>query len=63
MVVEVGVGQVDAVASLFTQGQLLDVAVTPDLAGIPRAIHIHSAGRACGGKIRKKALGISTRTD
>ena len=63
MVVEVGAGQADAVALLFTQRQLLDVAVTPDLAGIPRAIHIRSAGRACGGKTRKKALGISTRTD
>ena len=63
MVVEVGAGQADAVASLFTKQQPLDVTVTPDLAGIPRAVHIRSAGRACGGKTRKKALGISTRTD
>lgn len=63
MVVEIGVGQADSVALLFTQRQLLDVTVTPDLAGIPRAIHIRCASRACGGKTRKKALGISTRTD
>jgi release factor glutamine methyltransferase len=63
LVVEVGAGQADAVASLLCPQQPLDVDITPDLADIPRALHIRSAGHACGGKTRKKALGISTRTD
>jgi release factor glutamine methyltransferase len=46
MVVEVGIGQADAVASLFNRRQPLDVSVAPDLAGIPRALHIRPAQRA-----------------
>jgi len=46
MVVEVGIGQADAVASLFTRRQPLDVSTAPDLAGIPRALHIRPAQRA-----------------
>jgi release factor glutamine methyltransferase len=44
MVVEVGAGQAEAVASLF--GQPLDVTAAHDLAGTPRALHIRPAPRA-----------------
>jgi hypothetical protein len=63
MVVEIGADQAAVVASLFLQQQPLDVSVTADLAGIPRVLHILPTSDACGGKTRKKALGISTRTD
>jgi len=63
MVVEVGAGQAAVAASLFTQRQPLDVTAAADLAGIPRVLHVRRAQHACGGKIRKKALGIWTRTD
>lgn len=43
MVVEVGAGQAAAVTSIFTKRQPLGVAVTADLAGIPRALHIRPA--------------------
>ncbi len=43
MVVEVGAGQAAAVASVFTERQPLAVAVTADLAGIPRALHVRPA--------------------
>ena len=43
MVVEVGAGQTDAVASLFNGKQPLDVTSAHDLAGIPRAVHIRPA--------------------
>ncbi|MBV8752371.1 MAG: peptide chain release factor N(5)-glutamine methyltransferase [Hyphomicrobiales bacterium] len=43
MVIEVGAGQGDAVASLFTHTQLLDVTSFPDLTGRSRALHIRSA--------------------
>jgi release factor glutamine methyltransferase len=46
MVVEVGVGQADMVASLFTSKQPLDVTATRDLARIPRVLHIRPAPRA-----------------
>jgi len=46
MVVEVGAGQADMVASLFTSKQPLDVIAARDLAGIPRALHIRPAPRA-----------------
>jgi release factor glutamine methyltransferase len=46
MVIEVGVGQADSVASLFTRTQPLDVTTAADLTGIPRALHIRPAGRA-----------------
>jgi release factor glutamine methyltransferase len=46
MVVEVGAGQADAAALLFTEGQPLDVTAAPDLEGTPRALHIRPAGGA-----------------
>jgi release factor glutamine methyltransferase len=46
MVIEVGAGQADAVASLFTQAQPLDVTAAADLAGMPRALHIRPAPHA-----------------
>ena len=46
MVVEVGAGQADAVASLFTSKQPLDVTAVRDLARIPRVLHIRPAPRA-----------------
>ena len=46
LVLEVGAGQADAAAALFTRGQPLDVRTVPDLAGTPRALHIRPAGRA-----------------
>jgi release factor glutamine methyltransferase len=46
MVIEVGAGQAEAVASLFTCRQPLDVTAAPDLAVTPRALHIRPAPRA-----------------
>jgi len=46
MVVEVGAGQADAVASFFTSKQPLRVIAGRDLAGMPRALHIRPASRA-----------------
>jgi release factor glutamine methyltransferase len=46
LVVEVGAGQADAAAALFTRGQPLDASAAADLAGTPRALHIRPAGRA-----------------
>jgi release factor glutamine methyltransferase len=43
MVVEVGAGQADAVASLFASQQPLDVTAARDLAGMSRALHIRPA--------------------
>jgi len=43
MVVEVGAGQADAVASLFAGQQPLDVTAARDLAGMSRALHIRPA--------------------
>jgi release factor glutamine methyltransferase len=43
MVVEVGAGQADAVASLFASQQPLDVTAGRDLAGMWRALHIRPA--------------------
>jgi release factor glutamine methyltransferase len=45
MVIEVGAGQADVVASLLNE-QPLDVTAARDLAGIPRALHIRPASRA-----------------
>jgi release factor glutamine methyltransferase len=44
LVVEVGAGRAAAVAALFSQP--LDVTSVPDLAGMPRALHIRPAERA-----------------
>lgn len=46
MVVEVGAGQADVVASLFTNKQPLDVSAACDLAQMPRVLHIRPAPRA-----------------
>jgi hypothetical protein len=46
MVIEVGAGQADAVASLLNKQQPLEVTAARDLAGIPRALHIRPAPRA-----------------
>ncbi|HML11800.1 MAG TPA: peptide chain release factor N(5)-glutamine methyltransferase [Xanthobacteraceae bacterium] len=47
MVVEVGAGQADAAALLFSKKQQpMDVTTLRDLAGIPRALHIRPAARA-----------------
>jgi release factor glutamine methyltransferase len=46
MVIEVGAGQAEAVASLFASEQPLDVTSARDLAGTPRALHIRPAPRA-----------------
>ena len=46
MVVEVGAGQADLVASLFISKQPLDVTAARDLARIPRVLHIRPAPRA-----------------
>lgn len=46
MVIEVGAGQADAAASLFTHAQPLDVTAAADLAGMPRALHIRPAPHA-----------------
>jgi len=46
LVVEVGAGQANAAAALFTREQPLDVSAAADLAGTPRALHIRPAGRA-----------------
>jgi release factor glutamine methyltransferase len=46
MVIEVGAGQADVVASLFTNKQPLDVTAARDLARIPRVLHIRPAPRA-----------------
>ncbi|HEV2954887.1 MAG TPA: peptide chain release factor N(5)-glutamine methyltransferase [Xanthobacteraceae bacterium] len=43
MVIEVGAGQADAVASLFAGQQPLDVTAARDLAGMSRALHIRPA--------------------
>jgi release factor glutamine methyltransferase len=43
MVIEVGAGQADAVASLFASQQPLDVTAARDLAGMSRALHIRPA--------------------
>jgi release factor glutamine methyltransferase len=46
LVIEIGAGQAAAVAALFRERQPVDVAASPDLAGIPRALHIRPASRA-----------------
>jgi release factor glutamine methyltransferase len=46
MVLEVGSGQAEAVASLFTHAQPLDVTAAADLAGMPRVLHIRPAPHA-----------------
>ena len=43
MVIEVGAGQADGVASLFASQQPLDVTAARDLAGMSRALHIRPA--------------------
>jgi release factor glutamine methyltransferase len=43
VVVEVGLGQADAVAAIFRHGRLESIAVAPDLAGIPRVVSARSA--------------------
>jgi len=43
LVIEVGAGQADTAASLFTHAELLDVTAIPDLTGRSRALHIRPA--------------------
>ena len=43
VVVELGIGQEAAVAVLFRSAQLVPSPASPDLAGIPRALHAHMA--------------------
>ena len=38
MAVEIGIGQAEAVSALFQQAGFQDIAISPDLAGIPRTV-------------------------